>query len=105
MVHQGLPFLDYPNHLARYYMLTRDFGTPLYNQYYANNFRIIPNIGVDFLMAGLGRVVDPAIGLRLLLAGTICFACYGYSKLSRLRNIGDWHPALIILPVTLFSFS
>ena len=105
LVHQGLPFLDYPNHLARYYMLTRDFGTPLYNQYYANNFRIIPNIGVDFLMAGLGRVVDPAIGLRLLLAGTICFACYGYSKLSRLRNIGDWHPALIILPVTLFSFS
>jgi hypothetical protein len=86
-------------------MLTRDYDTPLYNQYYANNFRIIPNIGVDFLMAGIGRIVDPALGLRLLLAGTICFASYGYAKLSRLRNNGDWHPALIILPVTLFSFS
>ena len=105
LVHQGLPFLDCPNHLSRYYFLTRDFGSPLYNQYYTSNFKIIPNIGVDVLMALIGRVVDASLGLRLLLCGTILSASLGYAKLSLRRNEGRWHPALILIPLTLFSFS
>lgn len=102
---ENLPFLDYPNHLARYYLLTRDFNTPLFHQYYDTNFRIIPNVGVDLLMAGIGRVVDPALGLRLLLCGTVCLWSFSFAKLSLKRNEGQWHPALILLPLTYFSFS
>lgn len=102
---QNLPFLDYPNHLSRYYMLTRDFDTPLFRQYYETNFRIIPNIGVDLVMGLLGRIVDPALGLRLLLCGTVCLSSFGYAKLSLKRNDGRWHPALILLPLTFFSYS
>lgn len=105
LVNQNLPFLDYPNHLARYYLLTRDYQSPLYNQFYANNFRVIPNIGVDVLMAGFGRIIEPSLALRILLIGTIASASLGYAKLSLLRNQGQWHPAVILIPLTLFSFS
>jgi hypothetical protein len=105
LAHQNLPFLDTPNHLADYYLLTRDFHSPLYQQFYVDNFRLIPNMGVDVVMALIGRIVDPAIGLRLLIAAMICVSSFGYAKLSRLRNDGHWHPAVILIPVTFFSFS
>ena len=62
-------------------------------------------MGVDVLMAGIGRIMDPSLGLRILLAGTILSASMGYAKLSLLRNKGLWHPAVILIPLTLFSFS
>ncbi len=105
LVYQNPPFLDMPNHLARYYLMTRDLHSPLFEQYYATNYRIIPNVGVDFLMAIIGRIVDPQIGLRLLLCACVIGSTWGFAKLSRLRNPEYWHPAIILLPVTVLSYS
>ncbi len=105
LLHQNIPFPDYPNHLARYYLLTRDYNTPLYHQFYVDNFRIIPNIGVDALMAGIGRLIDPALGLRLLVCGMLASSGLGFAKLSMLRNNGELNPSMVLFPVLTFSFS
>ena len=105
LLHQNIPFPDYPNHLARYYLLTRDYNSALYSQFYANNFRIIPNVGVDVLMAGIGRIVEPALGLRLLVCAMITASSLGFAKLSMLRNDGKLNPCMVLFPVLTFSFS
>ena len=105
LLHKNIPFPDYPNHLARYYLLTRDYNTPLYHQFYVDNFRIIPNIGVDALMAGIGRIMEPSLGLRLLVCGMLASSGLGFAKLSMLRNGGKLNPSMVLFPVLTFSFS
>jgi hypothetical protein len=61
------PILDYPNHLARYYVLAHP-DDPLLSQMYAPNWRILPNLGLDLIGAALLRVTDVYIGGRILLA-------------------------------------
>jgi hypothetical protein len=61
------PVLDYPNHLARYYVLAHP-DDPVLSQMYAPNWRILPNLGLDLIGAALLRVTDVYIGGRILLA-------------------------------------
>lgn len=61
------PVLDYPNHLARFFVLAHP-DDPVLSQIYAPNWRILPNLGMDVIGALLLRVVDVHVGGRLLLA-------------------------------------
>lgn len=48
--------IDYPNHLAHFYILTRDCKYIDLNQYYQINPAFIPNMGLELFIAGLHRL-------------------------------------------------
>ena len=60
------PVLDYPNHLARYFVLAHP-GDPVLAQMYLPRWGLMPNLGIDVLGAGLLRVADVHVGGRILL--------------------------------------
>jgi hypothetical protein len=61
------PVLDYPNHLARYFVLAHPHD-PVLSQMYAPNWRILPNLGLDLIGAALLRVTEVHVGGRIVLA-------------------------------------
>ncbi|MGJ5180726.1 hypothetical protein ACQR16_26190 [Bradyrhizobium oligotrophicum] len=61
------PVLDYPNHLARLFVLAHP-DDPVLSQMYAPNWRILPNLGMDVIGVALLRFTDVHVGGRLLLA-------------------------------------
>ena len=61
------PVLDYPNHLARYFVLAHPDDAIL-SKMYAPHWTILPNLGVDAIAVALLRLTDVHVGGRLLLA-------------------------------------
>lgn len=61
------PVLDYPNHLARYFVLAHP-DDPILSQMYQPRWGLMPNLGMDLLGAGLLRLTDVHVGGRMLLA-------------------------------------
>lgn len=102
---QHLAFLDTPNHLTRYYLLTRDYNTPFYNQFFLDNFKLIPNIGVDAIMFVLGRIVDASLAIRLVFV--FCFLSFsiGFAQINKVRNDGGFSPTILLLPIIALSYS
>lgn len=61
------PVQDYPNHLARYFVLAHP-DDPLLSQIYAPHWQILPNLAMDVLGAALLKLTPIHVGGRLLLA-------------------------------------
>jgi hypothetical protein len=61
------PVLDYPNHLARYFVLAHP-DDPVLSQMYTSHWRILPNLGMDVLGVALLQIADVHVAGRLLLA-------------------------------------
>ncbi|WP_246801589.1 hypothetical protein [Bradyrhizobium genosp. L] len=61
------PITDYPNHLARFFILAHPDDAVL-SRMYAPHWTILPNLGMDIIGSALLRVTDPHIGGRILLA-------------------------------------
>lgn len=61
------PVLDYPNHLARYFVLAHP-DDPVLSRMYEIRWAILPNLGMDVLGVALLRVTDLHVGGRILLA-------------------------------------
>src|SRR5262249_13927605 len=57
---------DYPNHLARMYLLST-IGTPEENPYYVVNWKLCPNLAMDLIVPALARFMDVAIALKVFL--------------------------------------
>jgi hypothetical protein len=58
--------VDYPNHLARMYLLAEN-GTPGANPYYALHWALYPNLGMDLLIPQVARWVGVENATRLFL--------------------------------------
>ena len=58
--------VDYPNHLARMYILSRN-GTPDANPYYEVAWALYPNLAMDLLVPQLARLVSVENATRLFL--------------------------------------
>jgi hypothetical protein len=56
--------VDYPNHLARMFILSRDGGTHEH-QYYQVNWSFIPNLAMDLLVPRVGRLIGVETADRL----------------------------------------
>jgi len=76
------PVLDYPNHLARYFVLAHP-DDPLLSQMYAPRWGILPNIGMDVIGATLLKFTDPHVGGRLILALSLFAPLAGVVAYSR----------------------
>src|SRR5258705_4629188 len=79
------PVLDYPNHLARYFVLSHP-GDPVLSLMYAPHWRLLPKLGMDVICAGLlkGTPVHVGggvfLGLRLFapVMGGIVYYLVGF---------------------------
>ncbi len=58
--------VDYPNHLARMYILSRD-GTPDANPYYQVTWALYPNLAMDLLVPQIARLTGVEAATRLFL--------------------------------------
>jgi hypothetical protein len=58
--------VDYPNHLARMYILSRN-GTPDANPYYEVAWALYPNLAMDLLIPQLARLISVEAATRLFL--------------------------------------
>lgn len=76
------PVLDYPNHLARYFVLAHP-ADPVLSQMYEPRWAILPNLGMDVLGALLLRVTDVHVGGRILLALSLFAPVIGVVVYSR----------------------
>jgi hypothetical protein len=62
------PLTDYPNHLARCYVLAFGQSDPVLRQMFSANWQIIPNIAVDLLLPAMMHVFSPLVAGRIILA-------------------------------------
>src|SRR4051794_5428681 len=85
------PVLDYPNHLARLFVLAHP-DDPVLSQMYAPNWRILPNLGMDLIGVAVLRATDVHVGGRILLALSLFAPLIGIIAYHRavFRRFSPW---------------
>ena len=81
------PVLDYPNHLAGFYILAHP-ADPVISRFYAPHWALLPNLGAELLGAVLLKILPVHIAGRLVLAtalaapvaGTIIYARAAFGR-------------------------
>jgi len=76
------PLTDYPNHLARCYLLAFGHSDPVLNQMFSEHWQIIPNIAVDLLLPALMHAFSPLTAGRIMLAVCLVLPTSGAVALS-----------------------
>jgi hypothetical protein len=76
------PLTDYPNHLARCYLLAFGPSDPVLSQMFSAHWQIIPNIAVDLLLPALMHVCSPLTAGRFVLALCLLLPTSGAVALS-----------------------
>jgi len=71
------PLLDYPNHLARMYVLAFGAQDPILSQMYAQHWAIIPNLAIDLVLPELVRLLPIHVAGRIMLAVTLLLPLLG----------------------------
>lgn len=77
------PLTDYPNHLARCYLLAFGNSDPVLRQMFSIRWQIIPNIAVDLLLPRLMHVLPPLLAGRIMLVFCLLIPTTGAIALSR----------------------
>jgi hypothetical protein len=76
------PLTDYPNHLARCYLLAFGPSDPVLSQMFSSHWQIIPNIAVDLLLPALMHVFSPLFAGRVVLSLCLLLPTSGAVALS-----------------------
>jgi hypothetical protein len=71
------PVLDYPNHLARMYVLAFGAHDPILSQMYEQHWAIIPNLAIDLVMPEMLKFLPIYLAGRLVLAATLLMPLVG----------------------------
>jgi len=82
------PVLDYPNHLARFYVLAHP-DDPTLSRMYAPHWAILPNIGLDLIGQALLRWLPAYVAGRILLALSLLAPLAGVVVYAR-AAFGRW---------------
>ena len=99
-----LPFIDFYNHVARYYVLSHPDATPAFARSYAARWAILPNVGLDVLASAVMRVLPPAIVPHLIIVTLFATLYSGLLALNRALT-GNLSPLVALLGVALlYSF-
>jgi hypothetical protein len=80
--------LDYPNHLARLYILAGP-GDPILSPMYAAQWSALPNIGMDLIGRALLRILPVHVAGRVLLALSLMAPPAGTALYAR-AAFGRW---------------
>jgi hypothetical protein len=76
------PLTDYPNHLARCYLLAFGQSDAVLSQMFSAHWQIIPNIAVDLVLPAMMRVFPPLMAGRVMLAFCLLLPTSGAVALS-----------------------
>jgi len=76
------PLTDYPNHLARCYVLAFGNTDPVLSRMFSAHWQIIPNIAIDLLLPALMQVFSPFTAGRIVLALCLLLPTSGTIALS-----------------------
>lgn len=71
------PLLDYPNHLARVFILASLPRDPVLGQFYAPHWSVIPNLALDLIAPPLIHVLPVHVVGRLLIAAALVLPTIG----------------------------
>ncbi len=77
------PVLDYPNHLARAFILAFGAHDPWLSRMYEPHWRIIPNLAVDLVLPPLLHILPIHVAGRLVLAASLFLPLAGVLAYSR----------------------
>lgn len=67
MVVEVPPILDYPNHLARMFVLSRGLNDPILSQVYASHWTLLPNLATDSILPFMIDIMNPYLAGRIML--------------------------------------
>jgi hypothetical protein len=82
MLTQTPAVMDYPNHLARVYILIHRATEPWLQQYYQINWKPIPNLGFDVLGILLAKVFPIFFAGQIVMILTVLIIATGVAALS-----------------------
>jgi hypothetical protein len=71
------PLLDYPNHLARMYVLAFGAPDPILSRMYEQHWAIIPNVAIDLVMPEMLKFLPIYVAGRVMLAATLLLPLAG----------------------------
>jgi|HubBroStandDraft_1064217.scaffolds.fasta_scaffold00090_8 hypothetical protein len=92
------PLVDYPNHLARMWVLAHADEIPALAANYQPAWRLLPNLAMDLIVPGLARVMPIEVAGRLFIALTLVLLVLGTAALRRaLWGKSDFWPLLALL--------
>ena len=85
------PLLDYPNHLARAFVLAQGDADPVLSAMYGPHWAVIPNLATDVLLHPLIRALPVHVAGRLVLGLALLLPVIGGVLYSR-ALFGRWSP-------------
>lgn len=88
------PLVDYPNHIARYWLLAGGISTEPVSRMFEVDWNTLTNIGLDLLAVPLGKVLSFESVGRLFLACMVVILPLGAMLLNR-RVFGGWHWSML----------
>lgn len=77
------PLVDYPNHLARMYVLVFGATDPVLSRMYGQHWSLIPNLAVDLVMPAMLHVLPIYVAGRVVLAVVLLLPVIGAILYSR----------------------
>lgn len=93
------PLLDYPNHLARLYLLSDGRAAEQLRQYYAIDWQVVPNLAMDLLIPPLARLMPLSAAVKLFIIVSFALIAAGTALVHR-AHTGRWS----IWPLFVFLF-
>lgn len=87
LVHYA-PLVDYPNHLARAFILRHYIDVPSFAEAYTRTLVPIPNVAIDVIVVALQYVLPPVLAGKVFLIGVVLLWCAGCHLLGRAANGG-----------------
>jgi hypothetical protein len=75
--------VDYPNHLARCYILAHYHDNPVFQQRYILDHSPIPNLAIDFIVTPLLRILPLIVAGKVFLSIAAALYVLGYSAVGR----------------------
>lgn len=96
----GIPFLDFPNHMARVHILSVWNERSGYSDFYRPQWVILPNLGLDLLPIPLAKII-PIIPLsKIFVTGVFMLIVTGFAQLRRQLH-GSYDPLAWATPFML----
>lgn len=77
------PLMDYPNHLARIYVLAFAAHDPVLSRIYAAQWSIIPDLGIDIVMPPMLKIMPVYLAGRVMLGAVLLLPVAGAAVYSR----------------------
>ncbi len=83
------PLVDYPNHLARMWILARNGSNPALAANYQVHWRILPDLAMDLIVPPISKILSIGAAGRVFIALTMVMLIGGTATLHRVLH-GRW---------------